>query len=235
MRLALFDLDHTLIPFDSGLSWTRFLMTRGVLPAGAEAQYLAFCHQYVAGTLDIHDMHRASVRPLAHHPRAQLAAWVAEFELQIAAQIPASTRALVRKHQQAGDLCAIVTATTRFIAEPFGRLFGIDDVLATEAAVSAVVKSPDAPGPSLAPDLAPLTGEIEGEPCFREHKLTHVNRWLAARRLGLEDFDASWFYSDSASDLPLLGAVTHPVAVQPDERLLAHARAAGWRVLLRAD
>jgi HAD superfamily hydrolase (TIGR01490 family) len=221
MNLALFDLDHTLIPFDSGMAWTRFLVARGVLPPQAEPQYLAFCHQYVAGTLNIHDMHRASVTPLARFSRAQLAAWCLEFEAQMLSQVPAEMQALVRRHQDAGHLCALVTATTRFIAEPFGRLFGIDHVLATEAATQDGSQG------------GALTGEIDGQPCFREHKVSKVNAWLAARHMSLAGFDKSWFYSDSASDLPLLGAVSHPVAVQPDDRLRAHALAAGWPVLLR--
>jgi HAD superfamily hydrolase (TIGR01490 family) len=219
MNLALFDLDHTLIPFDSGMAWTRFLVERGVLPPRAETQYLDCCHQYVAGTLDIHAMHRATLTPLLRYSRVQLAAWAMEFEARVAPRIPAAMQALVQRHRDAGDLCAIVTATTRFIAEPFGRLFRIGDVLATEAATEGG-----------RPDAA-LTGEIVGDPCYREHKLAHVNAWLARRQAQLVDFEQSWFYSDSAGDLPLLSAVSHPVAVHADVRLLAHARAAGWRVL----
>jgi HAD superfamily hydrolase (TIGR01490 family) len=225
MKLALFDLDHTLIPFDSGTAWTRFLIERGVLPASAEQDYLAFCRDYVAGTLDIHAMHRASLLPLAAYPLEQLSVWGAAFEARMAPHIPPAMRALVLQHQRAGDWCAIVTATQRFIAEPFGRLFGIDVVLATGAA-TALVRQADG-------ERQALTGEIDGEPCFREHKATHVGRWLATHGLALGDFEQSWFYSDSASDLPLLERVSHPVAVQPDERLLAHARALGWRVMLR--
>ncbi len=221
MNLALFDLDHTLIPFDSGMAWTHFLIERGVLPPHAEAQYLDFCHQYVAGTLDIQAMHRANVKPLRVYPRTQIAAWAREFEARMAPLIPASMLALVRGHQAAGDLCAIVTATPRFIAKPFARLFGIGELLATEAATSGE------------PPEEALTGEIAGDPCFREHKVSRTQAWLAQRRTSLAGFEVSWFYSDSASDLPLLGAVSHPVAVRPDERLLAHARAAGWRILLQ--
>jgi HAD superfamily hydrolase (TIGR01490 family) len=215
MRLALFDLDHTLIPFDSGMAWTRFLVQRGRLPADAEARYLAFCHQYVAGTLDIHAMHRANLLPLLRYPRAELQQWALEFEHHIAPQLPASRLALVQRHLDDGDLCAIVTATTRLIAEPLARLFGLQHLVATEAAVEA----------------GAFTGEIAGEPCFRDHKPSRVRSWLAQQGLRLEAFEESHFYSDSASDLPLLTSVTHPVAVDPDARLLAHAHAAGWRVL----
>ncbi|KNZ30628.1 MAG: hydrolase [Methylibium sp. NZG] len=253
MNLVLFDLDHTLIPFDSGMAWTQFLVAQGALSLEAEAQYLAFCHQYVAGTLDIHAMHRASVAPLRRFTRAQLADWSHRFEAEMAPRIPASMRALVGRHQRGGDLCAIVTATTRLVAVPFGRLFGVADVVATEAATEAATERTDdaaataaatatatsanTPGTAPAAGLAwpQFTGEIAGEPCFREHKLTHVARWLARRGMRLQSFEASWFYSDSASDLPLLQAVTHPVAVNPDARLRAHAASVGWRVLEARD
>ncbi|MDH4053549.1 MAG: HAD-IB family hydrolase [Rubrivivax sp.] len=213
--LALFDLDHTLIPFDSGLAWTRFLTDLGELPDDAELRYLDFCRQYVAGTLDIHAMHRAMMAPLTRVPPDRLAGWVAQFEQAMAPRVPPSRQALVQRHLAAGDLCVIVTATTRFIAEPFARLFGVADLVATEAARHEGL----------------LTGEIAGDPCFREHKRTRVGHWLAQRRASLEDFEESWFYSDSASDLPLLSAVTHPIAVDPDPRLRSHALAEGWMLL----
>ncbi len=218
MKLALFDLDHTLIPFDSGLAWTRFLIHRGVLPASAEETYLGHARQYVAGTLDMRAMHYAGVAPLAAFERPVLDGWAREFEATMAPRIPAAMRELVRAHQDAGDLCAIVTATTRLVAAPFARLFGVSHLIATEAATAD----------------GRLTGGIEGEPCFRQHKVTHVTHWLATAfepSPGLHEFDQSWFYSDSVSDLPLLEAVSHPVAVRPDERLLAHALQHGWPVM----
>lgn len=217
MNLALFDLDHTLIPFDSGMAWTRFLVERGALPADAQARYLEYCHQYVAGTLDIHAMHRASVAPLAAFEPMQLEAWLGEFEQAVAPRLPAAMHELVARHRAAGDRCALVTATTRFLAEPFARAFGIAEVIATE---------PQRVG-------GRLSGEIEGLPCFRAHKFTRVQAWLAAAPGPdtIAAFERSWFYSDSASDLPLLQAVTDPVAVRPDARLRDHARRHGWPIL----
>ena len=233
--LALFDLDHTLIPFDSGLAWTRFLVARGVLSADDESRYLDFCHQYVAGTLDIHAMHRAGLRPLLGVPRATLAQWLRGFEREMAAFLPPLALALVRRHRDAGHLCAIVTATERLIAEPFARLFGVEHLVATRSAT--VDGSPD----------GAFTGEIDGEACFRAHKVSRVNAWLTAlssgnasgmssgtssgTATGLAGFQTTWFYSDSISDLPLLEAVSQPVAVRPDDRLRAHAVSAGWPVI----
>jgi HAD superfamily hydrolase (TIGR01490 family) len=218
LRLALFDLDHTLIPFDSGMAWTRFLVREGALDNEAEARYLGFCHQYVAGTLDIQAMVRASLLPLAAFEPRQLAQWRARFEQQIAAQLPADMVELVGRHRACGDLCAVVTATERLVAEPFAHAFGIEHLVATEGVMV---------------DGRP-TGEIDGLPCFREHKVTRVQSWLATLRTvppTIRGFDQSFFYSDSINDLPLLSAVTHPVAVRADERLREHARAAGWAVI----
>lgn len=216
MKLALFDLDHTLIPFDSGMQWTRFLVARGALPPDAVEVYLGYCREYVAGTLDIYAMHRASVAPLAAFEQETLDAFANEFEATMAPLVPSAMCRLVATHRDAGDLCALVTATDHFIAAPFGRLFGIAHVLATRAQCVG----------------GRYTGAIDGLPCYREHKLTHVRRWLDGIGTPLESFERSSFYSDSASDLPLLLAVTDPVAVRPDTRLLAHAQAAGWRIIL---
>ncbi|WP_254789433.1 HAD family phosphatase [Variovorax sp. OV329] len=217
-RLALFDLDLTLTPFDSGMAWTQFLVDKGILPAEAEAQYLAYCHLYIAGTLDIHAMHRSNMQPLLAYPRDVLAQWTSEFEERMRPRIPCASLALVDEHRARGDLCAIVTATTGLIAQPMARLFGIDHLVSTRTAtVDGVVH-------------APYTGEIDGEPCYREHKVSRVAQWLEGLDRSVGDFEASWFYSDSIGDLPLMQAVTHPVAVCPDERLRAHALAAGWPV-----
>jgi HAD superfamily hydrolase (TIGR01490 family) len=211
--LALFDLDHTLIAFDSGGAFTRWLSECGRLDAGFEPRYLSYCHDYAAGRLDMRAMHHFTVGTLAALGEVQLQAWLIEFEHVMAARITPAARALVQAHQQQGDLCALVTATTRFIAEPFARLFGIEHVLATEPARDAQGR---------------LNGEIVGEPCFRQHKCAHVERWLASRGQRLADFELSSFYSDSMHDLPLLQAVRRPVAVDANSALAAHAQALGW-------
>jgi len=136
----------------------------------------------------------------------------------MAPKLTADMQALVRRHRDADDLCAIVTATTRLVSEPFARLFGVPHIVATEAEVRG----------------DKLTGEIAGEPCFREHKIARVLQWLArdiAPGRDLASFDETWFYSDSVSDLPLLQAVSHPVAVRPEPALREHALRAGWPVL----
>ncbi len=215
-RLALFDLDHTLIPFDSGMAWTRHLIAQGALDTDAEPRYLAFCHQYVAGTLDIHAMHRAVVGPMARFEPAQLRRWRDAFALALRSRFSPALRARVEEHRAKGDLCAIVTATSRLVAEPFAQALAIEQLVATEP---------------VWVDGRP-SGEIDGLPCFREHKVARVNAWLAGQALpSLAQGAESWFYSDSISDLALLQCVTHPVAVRPDAALREQCLVRGWTII----
>ena len=135
--LALFDLDNTLLAGDSDYEWGQFLVDRGVLDREEyEAQNRAFYEQYEAGTLDIHEFLGFALRPLAAHPPADLARWHGEFmAARIRPMIGEAARALVRSHQQAGDLCAIITATNSFVTGPIAREFGVEHLIATEPEV----------------------------------------------------------------------------------------------------
>jgi HAD superfamily hydrolase (TIGR01490 family) len=217
MRLALFDLDNTLLAGDSDYEWGQFLVDRGVLDRESyEAQNRAYYDQYVAGTLDIHEFLGFALRPLAAHEPADLERWHAEFmAARIRPMIGAPARDLVRKHLGAGDLCAIITATNSFVTRPIAREFGIEHLIATE------------------PEKlnGRFTGKVAGIPCFREGKVRRLDAWLAERGKRLADFAESILYSDSHNDLALLERVTRPVAVDPDEQLAAAAGSRGWATI----
>ena len=214
INLALFDLDNTLLACDSDYEWGQFLVDRGVLDRQAyETQNAAFYEQYKSGSLDIHEFLGFALRPLAEHTPEDLDRWHADFmATRIRPAITAAARALVRRHQAAGDLCAVVTATNSFVTGPITREFGVPHLVATEPEHSA----------------GRFTGRVAGIPCFRQGKIVRVEAWLAAQGYRLQDFPQSAFYSDSHNDLPLLERVTHPVAVDPDPKLAAVARARGW-------
>jgi HAD superfamily hydrolase (TIGR01490 family) len=217
MNLTLFDLDNTLLACDSDYEWGQYLVDRGVLERDEyEAQNAAFYEQYKAGTLDIHEFLGFALRPLAEHPPEDLERWHAQFmDARIRPAMGAPARALVRRHLEAGDLCAVVTATNSFVTGPIAREFGVPHLLATE---------PEKAG-------GRYTGRVAGIPCFREGKIARVEAWLAAQGRKLGDFAQSSFYSDSRNDLPLLELVSRPVAVDPDEKLAAEARRRGWPVI----
>jgi HAD superfamily hydrolase (TIGR01490 family) len=217
MRLALFDLDNTLLAGDSDYEWGQFLVDRGVLQREAyEAQNRAFYEQYKAGTLDIHEFLGFALRPLADHTPQELDRWHGEFMAsRIRPMIRPPARALVRRHLQGGDLCAIITATNSFVTRPIAREFGIEHLIATE------------------PEMREgrYTGGVAGTPCFRSGKLVRLDQWLASVGRRLDQFAESTCYSDSHNDLALLERVQRPVAVDPDERLADEARRRGWETI----
>jgi HAD superfamily hydrolase (TIGR01490 family) len=217
MKLALFDLDNTLLACDSDYEWGQFLVDRGVLNRHTyETQNAVFYEQYKAGKLDIHEFLGFALRPLAEHTPEDLDRWHADFmATRIRPAIGAPARDLVRRHLDAGDLCAVVTATNSFVTAPIAQEFGVPHLVATEPERSA----------------GRFTGRVAGIPCFREGKITRVEAWLAGQGRRLEDFPQSAFYSDSHNDLPLLERVTRPVAVDPDPTLAAEAGRRGWPVI----
>ena len=217
MRLALFDLDNTLLAGDSDYEWGQFLVDRGVLERESyEAQNRAYFDQYLAGTLDIHEYLGFALRPLAQHSAADLARWHADFMAsRILPMVRDPARALVRRHLARGDLCAVITATNSFVTAPIAREFGVRHLIATEPETRD----------------GRFTGRVAGTPCFREGKVRRLDEWLAAQGRALGEFDESAFYSDSHNDLPLLERVSRPVAVDPDEALRSRARERGWEVI----
>lgn len=217
MKLALFDLDNTLLAGDSDFEWAQFLISKGVLDREIhEAKNREFYEHYKAGTLDIHAFLDFQLKPLGRHPRAQLDAWHQEYmETRIRPMITDKARILVQRHQREADKVAIITATNRFVTGPIAREFGVEHLIATE--VEEV--------------NGQYTGRSTGIPCFKEHKITRLDMWLSDQGLLWEDVTESWFYSDSLNDLPLLQRVTHPCAVDPDATLEAHAKLNGWPII----
>ena len=215
MRLALFDLDNTLLAGDSDFEWAQFLIAQGVLDREVyEARNQQFYDQYKAGTLDIHEFLDFQLKPLARHDRAQLDAWHADFmRSRILAMVAPGTPALLERHRDA--VRVIITATNSFVTRPIASHLGVEHLIATE------------------PEQidGAFTGQVSGLPSFRDGKVRRLDQWLAERGQTWADVEDSWFYSDSLNDLPLLERVRHPVAVDPDPTLRAHAEARGWTVL----
>lgn len=217
MNLALFDLDNTLLHGDSDFEWAQFLIEQGVLDRELfEAKNLAFYEQYKAGTLDIHEFLDFQLKPLSRHARRVLEDWHAEFmHSKVRAMIRPAARELVARHRAAGDVCVIITATNSFVTAPIAREFGVEHLIATEP------EQRD----------GEFTGRVADVPSFREGKITRLESWMTQRGWSWDSFADSWFYSDSLNDLPLLGKVKNPVAVDPDATLRAHAERHGWPIM----
>ncbi len=218
MNLALFDLDHTLIPLDSDYEWGQFLVRIGAVDADEfAARNAAFFAQYQAGTLDPVEYLEFALGTLAQFPRNQLDAWHAQFmDEVIKPVIKPVALDLLKRHQDADDQVVIITATNRFVTAPIATAFGVRNLIAAEPEETA---------------QGEITGKLLGIPTSGPGKVVHINEWLAARSKTLASFAQSYFYSDSQNDIPLLSAVTNPIATNPNALLKAHAQAQGWPII----
>lgn len=214
MALAIFDLDNTLLNGDSDHAWGEYLCRKGVVD---ETEYRAandrFYQLYKAGTLDIIEFLNFALKPLAAHSQEQLASWHAEFMRDvIEPMMLPKAQALLERHRSANDQLMIITATNRFVTGPIAARLNVPIILATE------------------PEQIDgrYTGKVTDVPCFQDGKVVRLQRWLKEHNASLE---GSFFYSDSINDLPLLEAVSNPVAVNPDERLEQLAQQRNWPIL----
>lgn len=212
-RLALFDLDNTLLAGDSDHLWGDFLIARGVV----DGRYYKetndrFYEDYCAGRLDIHAYLAFALQVLSEHPLEQLQRWHREFMREMVEPIvlPKAV-ALVEEHRKAGDHLLIITATNDFVTRPIADRFGVHTLIATTAELHD----------------GRYTGRVAGTPCYREGKVTRLKEWL---RLHPHTLEGSVCYSDSHTDLPLLELVSKPVAVDPNETLRREAEKRGWEI-----
>lgn len=217
MKLALFDLDHTLLPLDSDQSWGEFTLSLGwVDPDTFQAKNNGFYADYLAGCLDIHAYVRFSTAAVREKgPAAAAAAHDLFMERVIRPAILPAALDLVEQHRRRGERLVMVTATNEFVTRPIAEAFGMDVLLAVEL-------ERDAHGH--------FTGEIAGVPSLREGKVTRVQQWLATQGKSLAEVEAT-FYSDSLNDLPLLEQVQHPVVTNGSAALRQTALERGWRIL----
>lgn len=218
MRLALFDLDNTLLGGDSDHAWGDYLCARGILdPVEYQNRNDAFYQDYLAGKLDLQAYLNFSLEILATTEMAQLDEWHNDFMRDcVEPIILPKALALLKKHRDAGDKLVIITATNRFITGPIAKRLDVETLLATECELVD----------------GRYTGRSIDVPCFREGKVTRLRTWLAENGLNL---DGSYFYSDSMNDLPLLEQVENPVAVDPDPNLRAEAEKRRWPVISLRD
>lgn len=224
MRLAIFDLDNTLLGGDSDHAWGEFLIEQGLVDAETHrARNDEFYRQYQDGSLEIADYVAFAACPIAGMNPDRLRSLHEQFMASriYPMMLPAASQ-LLDRHRRAGDHLLIITATNRFITGPIADALEVNDLLATELETVDGV----------------YTGKMSGIPCFQEGKVRRLEHWLdqpAIREHGLNLID-SVFYSDSFNDLPLLERAGEAVAVDPDERLEQTARDRGWPVIsLRGD
>lgn len=214
MSVAIFDLDNTLIAGDSDHSWGEFLVEKKLVDAANYSRANdKFYADYQRGALDIHAYQRFVLTQVASFSATQRQQLLAQFMAEkIAPLWLAKAKALLADHRARGHYLLIITATNRFITEPIATALGVDELIATE------------------PEWRDgnYSGEIIDPPCYQAGKVLRWQQWLKHYNGSPE---ATYFYSDSINDLPLLCEVDHPVAVDPCEKLSQQAEQRGWPII----
>lgn len=215
MNLTLFDLDGTLIPHDSDHAFGGFMVDIGWADGEQwRRRNDEFYAEYQAGQLDLDRYIEFATSVWRVRPLEEALAARERFMVEVMRpMLMPQAFELVKQHQEAGDLVAIVTATNAFVTEPIAQAFGVETLIAVNLQRDGAGR---------------YTGKVEGVPSFQAGKITRVEQWLAGLGRQWQDFERIHFYSDSINDLPLLERVSHPVATNPTPALAKIADAQGW-------
>ena len=211
--VALFDLDRTLLPGSSLMELGRALADRRVIDRTTVARHAVKAAVFSRRGLPDARIERLSESLLsaaADHDRDEIARVAREVGPEIAASAHPAARWLIERHRKAGDVCVVVSASPQELVEIIGDALGADRAVGTRTEVVD----------------GRFTGRLDGPFCHGAGKLERLEAEMG--RLDLRQASA---YADSGSDLPLLQACGHPVAVNPDRRLREAAAEAGWPVL----
>jgi HAD superfamily hydrolase (TIGR01490 family) len=217
-RLALFDLDGTLLAGDTDVLWCDFLVAEGILDrATFAAANREVAERYARGAIAAEEFAGFYAATLAGRSAAAWAPLRDRFvRTAIAPRIGSESRALVARHRDAGDRLVLTTATNRFLTAPIAASLGIETLIATELDLAAGGE---------------FSGRTAGVVNMRTGKLVRLRAWLGENGESGSALAEATCYSDSINDLPLLEAVGSPVVVDPDPRLHDEAKRRGWPVL----
>lgn len=214
MSLAIFDLDNTMIDGDSDYLWGEFLCDLGIVDSEKYRQKNKYyLEQYNIGKLNILEYCEFALKVLADFSMAELELMRKKFiNEKIKPVYLEKAQKLIDKHKEKGDTLLVITATNRFVAEDIVKIYGIENMLATEPEIKN----------------KRYTGKITGTPTYAQGKVENLILWLQNNK---ESMLNSSFYSDSYNDIPLLEFVDNPVAVNPDEKLYLHAKKNSWDIV----
>ncbi len=218
MQLAVFDLDNTLLPFDSDKAWNQFLIDIGAVD---EAYYHEnneqFYQDYIEAKLDIREYQRFACEILQSYPIEKVTTWRDQYIDEIVRpQLQRKALQCIQGYKIRGFRTLIISATNTFIVEPIASLHGVDDYLGCEFEYID----------------GKYTGELTGIPTYKEGKIVALEAWLKSQ--GAEATTIH-FYSDSINDRPLLEQADQAFVVDPDRSLAKLANNQGWPVVQFAD
>ncbi len=217
MAIAFFDVDHTLIRGSTAFHCAAVLRREGILSRSLLVR-MAWAHvRHRLGTLNFEEVYARGVEPFVGRDAESAMAWLREgFETRVRPHLYREGIALVERHHRAGDRVVLISASSVYLLEMFRDVMPVDEVVGFRQHVrdGRLVADYDRPIP-YGPNKKPIARAI-------------------ADRMGVALTDCA-FYTDNSADLPLLRAVGHPAAVNPNWRLWMEARLRGWPILRFRD
>ena len=212
-RIAFFDVDKTLLGINSGSAWLKSEWKAGRLSLGELLRAGGALFRYSLGSTEIQKTMTAAIRGQRGQSAAALKARTSAFlERDVLQHVRPTGQQRIAWHLERGDICALLTTSTQFLAEPLGDYLGVSHVLSTQLEIDAN-------------DC--LTGSTVGPICYGVGKIHHARAFVQHVGGALAE---TTFYTDSYSDRPMLEVVGTPVVVTPDRRLRRFARRQGWPI-----
>jgi HAD superfamily hydrolase (TIGR01490 family) len=206
-------MDRTLLRVETASLYVRYQREIGEASVSDLLRTMMWVGQYTLGVLDAERVAKKVLWTLRGTPETVLAARCDDwFGRYVERHIACAGREAVRRHQGAGDLCAIVTGASPYAARPLARRLGIDHVVSSVFEIDGQQR---------------FTGRAVMPLCLGAGKVERAR--ALADQLGFSLGEAT-FYTDSISDLPLLEIVQTPVVINPDPRLHRIAHNRGWRI-----
>ncbi len=222
MKLAIFDLDGTLLPIDAGVEWVKFLHEKAECDLTPElSECYRFLADYRAGSFVVEDFVRFHMGLLAKFERQQLEVWrKCYIDTVVKPHLTVGAIELVGAQKRAGFEVVMVTGTQHFLSFAIGSLFGIEKVIATRPEVD---------------ERGEFTGSFVGGYSYGSHKIDRVLEFLSQIGQTVEHLESISFFTDSITDLPLIEFVDkfngQVVATNPDSQLQKEAEKRGWTIV----
>jgi HAD superfamily hydrolase (TIGR01490 family) len=213
---AFFDLDKTLMAGSSGMQFARVATRHGIVGRRQLASWAVEHLRYrLRGTTDERttEVLRVARELIAGVPSRSLERMNPEVMATILPRVYPQMLDEVYAHQDAGRATFIVSAAGNGVVEPLAAVLGMDGGIGTRYEID---------------DEGAFTGRFDGPFVYGSGKVEAMESFAAEHGIDLAE---SYAYSDSLSDLPMLRAVGHPVAVNPDPPLAELAREEGWQTM----
>jgi HAD superfamily hydrolase (TIGR01490 family) len=213
VRLAIFDIDGTLIRPSTGWLITQALRDEGILGRRDLVRGAYFQTLLRLGVLNYERVVKTAMKVLKGRSEEEVRGWFDKaFEDKGRHRFVQTAVDLLHQHRERGDRIALISGTSRIIGELICTYMPVDDLICADAEIVD----------------GRITDQIILPVPYKEGKIPHAERLSRETGLSLEN---AIFYTDSIADLPLMERVGEPVAMNPDLRMGWVAKKRGWRII----